>query len=296
MMNPYRCSAVCIALAVLTGCGSMPPANARLEEARRDYHSAQADPTTRDRAAVELRAAGEAVRLAGASWDREDSVAEVDHWAYLARQRVAIARETGLRREGEQASKEALSGRDQVRLAARTNEADQAQRSAEFARQSAELSRRQTQAAQRETMDAQARSAELESQWRELNARRTERGMTLTLDDMLFATDAARLTPQGLQSLDRLAQFLKRHPQRTAMIEGFTDSTGSADHNQALSDRRADAVRQAVVERGIEGARLETHGYGEAHPVADNDSASGRQMNRRVEIILSDAAGAVPRR
>jgi outer membrane protein OmpA-like peptidoglycan-associated protein len=199
-----------------------------------------------------------------------------------------------------------------VRLAARTAEADAAQRSAQSAQrdarvaqgdaqaaqrqsvaseQAAELARQQAQASQRQTVDAQARNDDLESQLRDMNARKTERGMVVTIGDVLFETDASQLRTDGLRNLDKLVDFMKRYPQRSALIEGFTDSIGSADHNQALSGRRADAVQAAIVERGIDRARLGTRGYGEAHPVAGNDSSSGRQMNRRVEIVLSDAAG-----
>jgi outer membrane protein OmpA-like peptidoglycan-associated protein len=319
------------ALALIAGCNSMPPNNARLDDARRDYRMAQEDPTTRDRAATELRAAGDALQRADESWSRKDSVSEVDHWSYLARQRVAIARETGLRRSGEQASKDAQVGRDEVRLVARTEQADAAKRSAQAAQQeaqsaqqeaqsaqrdaqaaqqdaqaaqrqsataqqAAETARLQAEAAQRQTTDARARNDELEVQLAEMNARKTERGMVVTIGDVLFETDAALLRADGLRNVDKLADFMKRYPQRSAVIEGFTDSTGSQDHNQALSGRRAEAVRNAIVERGVDRARLQARGYGEAQPVAGNESSSGRQMNRRVEIILSDVAGTVPPR
>lgn len=75
------------------------------------------------------------------------------------------------------------------------------------------------------------------------------------------------------------------------MIEGHTDSTGNDSHNQVLSERRASAVQTALNDMGISSDRVTTHGYGEASPVASNDSAAGRQMNRRVEIVLSDENG-----
>lgn len=314
MTTRLRLPAAMAALALLAGCNTLPPDNARLESARSDLRAAQNDPTTNERAATELRAAADAMRRADESWARKDAESEVDHWAYLTRQRVAIARETGQRRAGEQASKDALLNRDQVRLTARTAEADAAQRDAQVAQRDAQSAQRDAQssqrdaeaaqrqaaasrqaaeASQRQTADAQARNDELEVQLRAMNARKTERGMVVTIGDVLFETNSALLHADGLRSVDKLADFMKRYPQRNALIEGFTDSTGSQSHNQALSARRADAVRNAIVERGVERARLGTHGYGEAHPVAGNDSSSGRQMNRRVEIVLSDAAAAV---
>lgn len=280
-------------LALLGGCNTAPPANARLDSARSELRAAQDDPMTRERAATELSAAGDALRRADESWMREDDVAEVDHWSYVARQRVAIARETALRHASEQASKDALVDRDRSRLAARTAQADGAQREAQSAQRETALSQQAAEASKRQAAAAQARNDELETQLHELNARKTERGMVVTIGDVLFDTDAAMLRADGLRSVDKLAEFMKRYPQRSALIEGYTDSTGSAGYNQALSGRRADAVRNAIVERGVDRSRLDTQGYGAAHPVADNDSSSGRRMNRRVEIVLSDAAGAV---
>jgi len=77
------------------------------------------------------------------------------------------------------------------------------------------------------------------------------------------------------------------------LVEGFTDSTGSDSYNQELSDRRANAVRMALIDMGISSDRVTTHGYGEAFPVGGNDTAAGRQSNRRVEIIISDSKGNI---
>ena len=110
------------------------------------------------------------------------------------------------------------------------------------------------------------------------------RGMVVTIGDVLFDTDRAEIRSGGRRNMEKLAAFLKANPERKAMIEGFTDSTGSDVHNRELSGRRADAVMGALVEMGIGSSRLSAHGYGEAYPVAGNGSIGGRQMNRRVEI------------
>jgi outer membrane protein OmpA-like peptidoglycan-associated protein len=113
---------------------------------------------------------------------------------------------------------------------------------------------------------------------------------------VLFDSQRSQLSPGGLRSVERLVGFLKQYPQRKALIEGFTDSVGSEGRNQELSGRCADAVRTALVDMGIGVERISTHGYDESFPVAGNDSAGGRQMNRRVEIVLSDESGnIVPR-
>jgi len=168
-----------------------------------------------------------------------------------------------------------------MRLDARTTEADTAQRNAATAQ-------RQSEASQRLVQDAEARSRQLEVQLKELDAKKTARGLVITLSDVLFDTDQAQLKSGGMRGVQKLAGVLKEYPQRNVLVEGFTDSTGSDSHNQDLSDRRAKAVRTALLDTGIGADRITNRGYGETFPVASNATASGRQLNRRVEIVVSD--------
>ena len=117
--------------------------------------------------------------------------------------------------------------------------------------------------------------------------------MVITMGDVLFDTGRAELRSGGMRNVEKLGGFLMAYPQRKVMIEGFTDSVGGDAQNQTLSARRADAVRAALLSLGVGTERLATRGYGESFPVAANDSTAGRQLNRRVEIVLSDEAGVV---
>ncbi len=302
-----------IAWAVLAGCSTTPSNNAMLDEARGSYRAAQDSGSTRELAGAELKQAGDALALAEAAWGRSDSIADVDHLAYVAKQRVAIAQEISSRKTAELAVSEATAARDSVRLAARTRQADAAQLSAESAQRQANESQRQADAslrqaqasqqqaqasaqqsavAQQQARDAEMRAAQLQAQLGELNARKTERGMVITIGDVLFDTNRAELKPGAMRNVEKLVSFLKQYPQRNAMIEGFTDSVGSDSSNQELSGRRAAAVRMALVDMGVGGERIRTQGFGEQYPVASNDSIDGRQLNRRVEIVLSDDMGS----
>lgn len=271
-----------IALGPLASCSSPPPRNALLEQVRGDYQMAQGTPEVSELASGELKQASDALNLANEAAARGENSAEVDHLAYLAKQRIAIAREAGSQKAAERTVNNAEGARDKVRLSARTTEADMAHRSADDARM--------------DTRDAQARNLQLESQLQALNAKQTPRGIVITIGDVLFDTDRAELKAGGMRNMEKLVAFLKDNPQRKAMIEGFTDSSGNDSHNQALSERRADSVMNALVSMGIGSERLSTRGYGKGYPVAGNDSASGRQMNRRVEIILSDESGNISSR
>jgi outer membrane protein OmpA-like peptidoglycan-associated protein len=296
-----------VAAAVLAGCAGTPPRNAALDEATTAYRAVQSDPRSAELAAMELKQAGDAMALADAAAVRGDDKAKIDQLAYLARQRALLVQATTERKVSERAVAQAGADSDKLRLAARTREADSAQQTAAASEQEKQAAQRQTMMAQQQSRNAQqvavvsqmqageaeARSQALEAQLRDLNAKKTDRGMVITLGDVLFDTDRTDLKPGAARNVERLAAFLKQYPQRKAVIEGYTDSTGSAEHNQMLSSRRADAVRTAIVGMGVSADRLNTQGFGENRPVAGNDSAGGRQQNRRVEIILSDEAGTV---
>lgn len=210
------------------------------------------------------------------------SQAEVDE----ARRQAEIAQQAADQQAAALAAASAQAQRDEALIAAQQAEADEAKRQAELARQTAE----------QQAAAYQARIAEQEQQLKELDAKKTERGMVITLGDVLFAVNKAQLSAGGVRNVQKLANFLNQYPQRKVLIEGHTDSTGSRSINQPLSEQRADAVRSALVDMGISGDRIETRGYAEAYPVASNNTAAGRQLNRRVEIILSDDKGnIVPR-
>jgi len=289
-----------LACAALAACSTVPSANAQLDQAHQAYQQALDTPQTPELAAAELKQAGEVLAQADAAAREHDTPAKIDHLAYLAQQRVAIAQARAQQKQAEAAVIAAKGQRTEARLVARTQEANTAQRQAESAQRDAAASQGrseaallQAQAATQQADDAQARNTELEARIKTLNARQTDRGLVITLGDVLFDTNQARLSSGGLRSMDQLVAFLQQYPQRKALVEGFTDNVGSEGMNEALSERRANAVRTALTSRGVAAERISTHGYGEAYPAASNDDAQGRQQNRRVEIVLSDDSGVI---
>ncbi|MBK1687925.1 OmpA family protein [Rubrivivax gelatinosus] len=266
-----------LAAAALGACSTQPTTTPALDQARSDYRSLQGDAQTQRLAPLEAKQAGDALAQAEAAQARRDDAAQVEQLSYLAKQRIALAREAGRRKASEEAVAGAAAERDQQRLAARTREAD--------------VSAQAAAVAQRQAGDAERRNAQLRTQLSELEARKTERGLVLTLDDVLFDSGRAELRAGGLRKLQQLGDVLRQEPQRRASIEGYTDSTGSESGNLSLSRRRADAVLGALLDLGVNRAQLTAQGYGASQPVAANDSADGRQMNRRVEIVLSDENG-----
>lgn len=268
--------------ASLSACSSMPEQHTVLEEARSYYSAALSDPDVTNHAALELQQAGEALESAEDAWSEKEDKEVVDHLAYLARQRALIAQDTGKLRAAEIDIANASTGRSAIRLEARTAEADAARRQAEISAAAA--------------VQAAERMSEMEKELAELNARKTERGLVITLGDVLFDLNKAELKSGSERNVRRIAEFLQEYPERKALIEGFTDSTGSESYNQELSERRAEAVRRFLIANGVSSNRVSARGYGESNPVASNETAATRQLNRRVEIIISeDENGIAPR-
>lgn len=147
------------------------------------------------------------------------------------------------------------------------------------------------QARDREAEAARTRAASLEQELKDLKAQKTDRGLVLTLGDVLFDTGKATLKPGAYSTIDRLAQALTEDPNRRVLIEGHTDSVGSDELNQQLSENRAMSVQSALMQRGVAGSQITSMGKGESTPVASNDNAAGRQQNRRVELIFTEATG-----
>jgi outer membrane protein OmpA-like peptidoglycan-associated protein len=238
-----------LALSVGLAACSTPP-NATLEQARTNFSGLQSNPKSATLAALETKDASEWLDKAQLAYKNKDDEAKVTQISYLANQRVEVAKETIAVRSAEEELKNSAAKRAQARL---------------------------------DNRDAQIRKLQ-----ESLNAKQTDRGTLVTFGDVLFDLNKADLKSSGLVNVNKLAQFLQENADRKVIVEGYTDSTGSAAYNQSLSERRAGAVRMALVKMGVDPARVVSQGYGKEYPVADNGSASGRAMNRRVEVTISN--------
>lgn len=295
--RPARLLLLTALAAALAACSTVPDRNAALVEAHSRFSVAQSDQQLGALAPEELKRAYETLRSADEAHTAGRDRATVDHLAYMSGRRLTIAQDTAASKAAQAVTAGAAAERDRLRLAARTAEATTAQ-------QAASASQRQLAASQSELAKAEAdaqrererlarrdaRVADLETQLNALNARKTERGMVVTLGDVLFDSGKSQLAAASSQNMAQLAEFFRRNPERTASIEGHTDSVGSEESNRTLSDHRAGAVKAALVRMGVPVDRLSTQGFGEDSPVASNDTPAGRQMNRRVEIVISPDA------
>ena len=266
-------------LILVAGCASSrqeQAARAQLERAQAAYRQAQADPNVQAYAQLWLADAQKAVQAAEQAKTLEDT--------------LQLSRES---------SDVLLQKRDREVKAARAEAAAKA-REAEQARAASEARARTTDTTAREVEQArlqaeaearayaaeQAKTAALAKELSDLKAQQTDRGLVLTVGDVLFAAGKADVAPGGQRSVDKLAEFLKKYPRRRVLIEGHSDNTGNEDFNLKLLQQRADAVRALLLARGIAPERITTRGYGPKFPIVDNDTPAGRQQNRRVEVLV----------
>jgi len=268
-MNFRQLTGMGLAL-VLGACASTPQPNAALETARTAVQTAQADPNVSQYSALDLETAKKELEIAeAAAMHHKDS--EIAQPAYLATQNARLAQVRASAKADDARVASGQTERDRIQLAARSREVENAKTA---------------------TNAANEEAARLKAEIDALNAKPTDRGLVLTIGDVLFDTGKSDLNSGATRKLDQLGQFLTEHKDRRLQIDGFTDSVGSDSYNLDLSQRRADAVKSALLTRGIDPSRIDTRGYGKAFPVASNGDSGGRQLNRRVEVVIGGDNGS----
>jgi len=263
-VNPiaYRLFAAAVATVLLTGCATEPDAEQSLEAARDSFQKVKEDTDA-------LRYAPRDVIRAGDSLSRADrlstywgSDADVQHYAYLSQRYSAIAAEH---------TKLSVNQERQAKL-------------------QMDVERLQLNLREAKLLSVQQQGKWLEEQIN-LAATETNRGLVLTLGDVLFDASDAELKPAANRTLLKLVQFLQLNPRRVVRVEGYTDNRGSREENLELSKARAQAVADTLIDLGIDQSRIQAVGYGADFPVTENASSRGRAQNRRVEIVFSDDQG-----
>lgn len=271
----YRYSLILAAAAAasIAGCASTPDTIDELETARAVVPQVEASPRA-GVAVTNITDARKALDRANALADKHGKVTDIQYEATVASRNAQIANEKILTAQARDEVDKGTAERQAVLVEARELEA---QRNAQQARN-----------ASAQAQSAEDRAKALERELADLKGKKTDRGVVVTLGDVLFDTGMATLKPGAYSTIDRLATVLKEDPQRKVLIEGHTDSVGSDEYNQGLSERRAASVQAALFERGVEASQISTVGKGKSTPVASNASAVGRQQNRRVELVFQE--------
>jgi outer membrane protein OmpA-like peptidoglycan-associated protein len=260
-------------VAALSACTSTPERIESLENARAIVPQVESSPRA-GVAAANISQARRSLDTANRLVDSGGKVNDIEFESSIATLNAQIANEKILTAQANEEIQKGTAERQAVLIQSREREAqmrtDEAERRGQEAR------------------EASLRAQTLEQELADLKAKKTDRGVVLTLGDVLFDTGKATLKPGAYATIDRLAAALKDVPARKVMIEGHTDSVGSDDYNLQLSQNRALSVQTALLERGVQSNQIATLGKGESTPIASNDNAGGRQQNRRVEMIFQE--------
>ncbi len=284
---------------ILSGCAGVPPHNMNLDQAKSDYVYASQNGYVKQAAPEQLRKAAIAIARSEALLNNGAPESEVDHYAYMAKQRIAIANQKAKADAIQEKIKLAGAQRDKMML-------DSGQQKIDLL--SDEVAKQKKDAATIQEKERLAKSEQdksilegkqqkidrLSEELSNLKIRKTRRGLVLTLGSVLFDPNKATLKRGSMRNIEKIARFMNENSKRNVMVEGYTDSTGGSDYNQRLSRRRADSVREALINDGVNPRRIVRKGYGSDYAVASNKTAEGRQQNRRVEIVFSGANGRFP--
>ena len=262
MRSVYFTSAILLAVAALQGCSSQQ-SQQHLDQAAITLETANADQQVARDAPKDVIRASESLERAKRFSSYWGSAEDVAHYAYLSQRYSDIALQHSEQMQNQRRATQLAMEHERLRQAL----------------QEAKL------------LDMQDQGRWLEDQMISLAATETDRGLVMTLGDVLFKAASAELGPSANRTLLKVVHFLQLNPTRKIRIEGYTDNRGGAAENLALSKARAQAVGDFMQSLGVEAARIEVVGYGEQFRVAENASARGRAQNRRVEILFSDEQG-----
>ena len=261
---------------LFTACGTLQK-NQALLDAEQSYVDAKQKELLLRYAPTELERANKALTRAAEAKNEEDMTS----LAYVGKTRIDIAKSVAARKAASARLTELGEIKDKERLRAREIEI-------QLEQQAKTEALREKEAALMERENALAKAEALRQELADLQAMKTERGIVLTLGDVLFSTGKTELLPGAMTTIDKLASFLAEYPDKTLLVEGHTDNVGTDEYNQSLSERRAISVKNALMQAGVDGSRIDTMGLGETQPITDNSTSAGRLKNRRVEIVIRD--------
>ncbi len=260
----FKIKLILISAVVFSGCSQKAENFPMLEKAQKDYLFIKKDENINQNASKELF---KATKIYNSSKNLEDKD-KAEHLAFMLKAQIEIAKQRAKQKELKSELEELKTLKTKALLDEKDSELLLLKKEAQKAKLEAKMTLEKLEAL------------------KELNAKQTNRGLVLTLGDVLFETGRSTLLDGSMRAISKLAEFLIDNPRRFVLIEGHTDNVGSLTFNLDLSLRRSVSVEEALILKGVGAERLLVKGYGEMYPVASNDDSSGKQRNRRVEIVI----------
>jgi outer membrane protein OmpA-like peptidoglycan-associated protein len=292
-----RVTILSAAVILAAGCATAPPIPEELAQARELYEN-QRTGVTGQVAPAALLDARKAIEVATAAYEKNPRSVEAKDFSYVALRKTQLAAAKAnidlalIQREKIQRDKLAMAQLELERMKeelAKSQEAlDKAGIELEGEKSRSAMTARELEAERASRLEAEQRANQAADELSKISqVKRDERGVVLTLSgSVTFASGQAELLEGAEAKLDEVAEALKKAKPKGVVIEGHTDSQGSASLNKTLSQQRADAVKDYLVDQGVPAESIRAKGMGESKSIADNDTPEGRAMNRRVEIVL----------
>jgi OOP family OmpA-OmpF porin len=279
-------------LTVATACATTRPSG-ELAEARTIYQGLMSAGADR-RVEADLLRANRAIVDADAAFTARKAQEDVDALGHIALRLAQTAEANNARLLAERAADSLRTARLRRLLTLSEAQRAELETKRQLSEQEMQALRERADSLRREAEEANRRLNEAVGQLRSLvaeitNLQQTQRGLVISLSDILFDVGKSTLKAGSQASIERIATVLRQYPQHQILVEGHTDATGSDEFNLGLSRDRASSVRSALVAGGVDASKISAEGYGESRPVATNDTAAGRQQNRRVEIVIVGA-------
>jgi outer membrane protein OmpA-like peptidoglycan-associated protein len=294
-MNNLQLTILLSGVSLMTACATAPQNLAMVDQLQVQYDSLARSGDARKYAPVALNEAQSSLNQTQALVAERVPLEDITLSAEITKHKLGIVEEKVRKGRAEALVRGAELKRKDIMLDARTNEAQKAELNAQQALLAAEMANDQTRSMQARAQQAEqraqkmeAKAAKLEQEVTAISAKKTDRGLVLTLGDILFEFGKAQLLSGSERSLKQVGEFLTSYPDRTIVVEGHTDSVGDASFNQNLSEQRALSVKNALITNGVATGQIKSKGLGEEFPVANNGTDAGRQQNRRVEIIVEN--------
>ena len=284
---------------LVAGCATTRPSG-ELAQARTIHQGLVSSGADR-RVEADMLRTNTAIAEAEAAFTARKHQSDVDALGHIALRLAQTAEANNARLLAERASDSLRTARlqrlltlSEAQRADLENKRQLSEQEMEALRQRNLLAEQRADSLRREAEEANRRLNEAVTQLRSLvaeitNLQQTQRGLVISLSDILFDVGKSSLKAGAQASIERIAVVLRQYPQHQILVEGHTDATGSDEFNLQLSRDRANSVRTSLVAGGVDASKISAEGFGESRPVASNDNAAGRQQNRRVEIVIVGA-------
>ena len=273
---------------VIASCATTREPSQKLTALQDQYSSMSSEAYIKEYAPLALKDAEDAISKVKKAEQSHEEKSTVEHYQYIAQKKLDVAMELAKQKRAEAKIEKAELNRKDALLTSKTQKLEEANAKVDVMSERLSVAEQEKKDAMEAAREMEAKANEMAKKLKNISVSTTERGLVITMGNILFDVNQANLKSETQNTVARIAELLKEYPDRNVMIEGFTDSSGTDSYNKDLSERRAEQVKFLLSSNGVASNRLNSIGYGESYPAASNETNQGRQKNRRVELVIAN--------